>query len=74
MKQNTSVKKSNYKPIIGIILGSILVLSLIVGIVTSYQSKNDLKLLMRSCLLFFSIIYTYGNFIRYRRSKQSVQG
>ena len=67
-------KIANNKALFSSILGAILVISLIIGIVSAYQSKNDLNFLMRGCLLVFSIIYTYGSFIRYRKSKQSVNG
>ncbi|BDQ12050.1 hypothetical protein TEGAF0_12670 [Sediminibacterium sp. TEGAF015] len=68
-----SIPKTN-KALFGAILGTILVITLIVGIVDAYLKNDNLKIITRGCLLVVSIIYTYGNIIRYRRSKQSVQG
>ena len=61
------------KPIIGVILGCILVISFFVGIVYAYQKNDNLNIFMRGWLLVFSIIYTYGNFSRYQKAKQSDQ-
>lgn len=67
MNSNTNTRK----PLIGIILGYILVISFVVGIVYAYQKNDNLKIFMRGWLLVFSIIYTYGNYSKYRNEKQS---
>lgn len=69
MNSNTNTRK----PLIGIILGCILVITFVVGIVYAYQKNDNHNILMRGWLLLFSIIYTYGNFSNYRKTKQSGQ-
>lgn len=62
------------KPLFGLFLGCVLVIAFVVGIIDAYLNNDNLKIITRGCLLVFSIIYTYGNFNRYRKSKQSVNG
>jgi len=69
MRSNNSTRK----PLIGVILGCILVISLVIGIVDANLKNENLKIITRGCLLVFSIIYTYANFSRYQKAKQSDQ-
>lgn len=61
------------KHLLSTILGCILVISFVVGIVYAYQKNDNLTIFIRGWLLVFSILYTYGNFSRYRSAKQSDQ-
>lgn len=69
MDSNTNSRK----PIIGVILGCILIISFVIGIVDANLKNENLKIITRGCLLVFSIIYTYANFSRYQKAKQSDQ-